>query len=312
MKSAGDRRVAPRQRRSGKLAARSLPQRHRPDLEGRRDFESGTGVGCRSSEVPMRRRHILTLLAGAAASVPGGVMAQSQPAAGRLPVCGLLAIARTDRQPSPSIRVVRSALAALGWADGENFRLVVREGNGHADSVTPLIEELVRLPADVVVASGATIVSRLAPATRTVPIIMAASSIDPVRAGWATSYASPGGNVTGLTLANDEIVPKQVQLLKDAIPTIRHVGFVKTRSNPVTQEIAEIGQKTAAAMDMKASLGLVEEAQDVEPEIDRLRREGVDALLVVADPIIDNLREQIAEAANRARPADCRADLILC
>ncbi|HKH34758.1 MAG TPA: ABC transporter substrate-binding protein [Beijerinckiaceae bacterium] len=246
----------------------------------------------------MRRREILTLLAGAAAGVPGDLAAQPQPAgAGRLPVVGLLAIGRTDRQPSPSTRIVPSALAALGWTEGHNFRLVVREGNGHLESVTPLIEELLQMQADVIVASGATVVSRLAPATRTVPIIMAASSIDPVRAGWAASYASPGGNVTGLTLANDEIVPKQVQLLKDAIPAIRHVGFVKTRSNPVTQEIADIGQKTAAAMEMKASLGLVEEAQDVEPEIDRLRSEGVDALLVVADPIIDNFRERIAEAA---------------
>jgi putative tryptophan/tyrosine transport system substrate-binding protein len=245
----------------------------------------------------VRRREVLTVLACAAASVPAELAAQSQPTAGRLPVVSLLAIGRTDRQPSPAMRIVPSALAALGWTDGENLRLVVREGNGHADSVTPLIEELLRIPTDVIVASGATIVSRLAPATRTVPIIMAASSIDPVRAGWAASYASPGGNVTGLTLANDEIVPKQVQLLKDAVPRIRHIGFIKTRSNPVTQEIAEIGQTTAAAMEMKASLGLIEQAQDVEPEIDRLRREGVNALLVVADPIIDNLRERIAEAA---------------
>jgi hypothetical protein len=120
------------------------------------------------------------VVASAAASMRGGgLAAQSQPTAGRLPVVGLLAIGRTDRQPSPSIRVVRSALAALGWTDGENLRLVVREGNGHADSVTPLIDELLRIPTDVIVASGATVVSRLAPATRTVPIIMAASSIDP-------------------------------------------------------------------------------------------------------------------------------------
>ena len=65
-----------------------------------------------------------------------------------------------------------------------NFLFAVREGNGHLDSVTPLIEELLRMPADVIVASGATVVSRLAPATRTVPIIMAVSVIDPVRAGW--------------------------------------------------------------------------------------------------------------------------------
>jgi len=245
----------------------------------------------------VRRREFITLLAGAAAGAPGELTAQPVAGAGHLPVVGILAIGRFDGQPSPVTRVVPSALAALGWTEGQNFRLVVREGNGHLESVMPLIEELVRIPADLVIASGATVVSRLAPATRTIPIIMAASAIDPVRAGWATSYARPGGNVTGLTLANDEIIPKQVQLLKEAVPRIRHVGFIKTRSNPVTHEIADIGQATAAAMDMKASLGLVQEAQDVEPEIDRLRREGVDALLVVADPIIDNLRERIAEAA---------------
>ena len=190
-----------------------------------------------------------------------------------------------------------SALAALGWIDGQNFRLAVREGTGDVESVMPLIDELVRMPADVLVVSGGTVVSRLVPATRTIPIVMAASAIDPVQAGWAESYARPGGNVTGLTLANDETIPKQVQLLKEAVPAIAHVGFIKTRSNPVTQEIAEIGQKAAAAIDMKASLGLVEEVGEVEPEIDRLRREGVNALLVVADPVIDNFREHIAEAA---------------
>ncbi len=246
----------------------------------------------------MRRREILTLLAGAATGVPGGLAAQPQPtAAGRLPVVGLLAIGRTDRQPSPPTRIVPSALAALGWIDGQNFRLAVREGTGDVESVMPLIDELVRMPADVLVVSGGTLVSRLVPATRTIPIVMAASAIDPVQAGWAESYARPGGNVTGLTLANDETIPKQVQLLKEAVPAIAHVGFIKTRSNPVTQEIAEIGQKAAAAIDMKASLGLVEEVGEVEPEIDRLRREGVNALLVVADPIIDNFREHIAEAA---------------
>jgi putative tryptophan/tyrosine transport system substrate-binding protein len=246
----------------------------------------------------MRRREILTLLAGAAAGVPGGLAAQPQlTAAGRLPVVGLLAIGRTDRQPSPPTRIVPSALAALGWIDGQNFRLAVREGTGDVESVMPLIDELVRMPADVLVVSGGTVVSRLVPATRTIPIVMAASAIDPVQAGWAERYARPGGNVTGLTLANDETIPKQVQLLKEAVPAIAHVGFIKTRSNPVTQEIAEIGQKAAAAIDMKASLGLVEEVGEVEPEIDRLRREGVNALLVVADPIIDNFREHIAEAA---------------
>src|SRR5215211_5759210 len=60
----------------------------------------------------VRRREVLTVLACAAASVPAELAAQSQPTAGRLPVVSLLAIGRTDRQPSPAVRIVPSALAA--------------------------------------------------------------------------------------------------------------------------------------------------------------------------------------------------------
>jgi hypothetical protein len=126
----------------------------------------------------MKRREFIALIGGAAAGVSGELAAQPQPGGGRLPVVGLLAIGRRDRQPSSASRIVASALAALGWTDGQNFRFVVREGNGHLESVTPLMEDLLRIPADVIVVFGATVLSRLAPATRTVPIIMSASSID--------------------------------------------------------------------------------------------------------------------------------------
>ena len=70
----------------------------------------------------LSRRDVLTLLSGAAAGLPHELAAQPQPtAAGRLPIVGLLAIGRTDRQPSPPTRIVPSALAALGWIDGEIF-----------------------------------------------------------------------------------------------------------------------------------------------------------------------------------------------
>ena len=216
----------------------------------------------------------------------------------RLPVVGLLAVGRPDGQPSPVARVIPSALAALGWKDGQNFRLLVREGNGEFDSLEPLMDELLRTPVDVIVAASGIVTSRLVAHTRSIPIVMSASGVDPVQAGWAESYARPGSNVTGLTLSNDEAIPKLVQLLKEAAPNMKQLGFLKTRSNTTTtQKILDIGRTAAVAIGIKTHVGLVEDIGEVEGELERLHQEGIDALIVLADPVIDNFRERIAEAA---------------
>src|SRR5215217_3794318 len=164
----------------------------------------------------MRRRDIIAGLT-ATAACPGSILAQSQSTPrGRPPfIVGVLAVGGPD---SHSGNIVPSALAALGWVDGRNIRLLVREGNGDIESLTPLIDELVGLPADVVVARGGAVIAKLLERTGAPPVVMSATSLDPVRAGWARSYAKPDGNVTGLTLANDEAINKQLQLLKHASP----------------------------------------------------------------------------------------------
>lgn len=247
----------------------------------------------------MRRRDIIAGLT-ATAACPGSILAQSQSTPrGRPPfIVGVLAVGGPD---SHSGNIVPSALAALGWVDGRNIRLLVREGNGDIESLTPLIDELVGLPADVVVARGGAVVAKLLERRGAPPVVMSATSLDPVRAGWARSYAKPDGNVTGLTLANDEAINKQLQLLKHASPGVTHVGLLKTRGYTTTDEFASTGLEAARAMGLRASIGLVAGVMEVEPEIDRLRTEGADALLVLADPVMDNFRRQVAEVAIQRR-----------
>src|SRR5215207_3445006 len=143
----------------------------------------------------MRRRDIIAGLT-ATAACPGSILAQPQSTPrGRPPfIVGVLAVGGPD---SHSGNIVPSALAALGWVDGRNIRLLVREGNGDIESLTPLIDELVGLPADVVVARGGAVVAKLLERTGAPPVVMSATSLDPVRAGWARSYARvPGGRTS--------------------------------------------------------------------------------------------------------------------
>ena len=231
----------------------------------------------------------------------------------RLPVVGLLAVGRPDGQPSPVARVIPSALAALGWKDGQNFRLLVREGNGEFDSLEPLMDELLRTPVDVIVAASGIVTSRLLAHTRSIPIVMSASGVDPVQAGWAESYARPGSNVTGLTLSNDEAIPKLVQLLKEAAPNMKQLGFLKTRSNTTTtQKILDIGRTAAVAIGIKTHVGLVEDIGEVEGELERLHRAGHRRTYRAGRSRHRQFSGADCGGGHRAEAADCRPGLLLC
>jgi len=247
----------------------------------------------------MRRRDVIAGFSASATVWPGFTLAQSSPTPiGRLPIVGVLAVGGSEMV---SNSVILSALAALGWVDGRNTRIAVREGDGRIESLTPFIHELLNMPADVIVARGGLVAGKLLEATRTTPIVVSATSLDPVRLGWAESYAKPARNVTGLTLANDEAISKQVQLLKYANPRLRHLALLKTRGNPWADDLVTAGKAAASEMGLRASFGLIAAASEVEPEIDRLRNEGVEGLLALADPVIDNFRRDIAEAAIKRR-----------
>ncbi|MBM1172693.1 ABC transporter substrate-binding protein [Microvirga arabica] len=208
-----------------------------------------------------------------------------------------MVVGRPDGRPAPLVKTIGPALASLGWIDGHTACILVRDAQGRLDQLALLIEELARVPVDVLVMGGATVAQEAVRVTRDIPIIVSGTGIDPVRAGWAESYARPGGNFTGLTLANDEVIDKQLEILRTAVPNMSHVGILATRANAATEPTTRRAEAAAARMGLKASLGFVLNEVDVEPEIGRLRIVGIEALVVLADPAMDNLRNAIAERA---------------
>ena len=110
----------------------------------------------------------------------------------------------------------KQRLQELGYVDGQNLALEVRAAEGQFERLPGLAAELVRLNVDVIVTLGGT--TRIAQsATRTIPIVMVEAR-DPVEAGFVTSLAQPGGNITGLAGLGAELSGKRLEILKQVVP----------------------------------------------------------------------------------------------
>jgi putative tryptophan/tyrosine transport system substrate-binding protein len=166
-----------------------------------------------------RRRFLLTSLAVAVA-VP--LAAEAQQAA-KIPRIGYLG---TNRAASPHLaEAFRQGLRDLGYVEGRNVVIEYRDAEGKLERLPALAPELVALKVDVIVAPGTPQALAAKQATRTIPIIFTAAG-DPVTDGLVTSLARPGGNVTGLATLSPELVGKNLEQLKQAVPGVSGVAVL--------------------------------------------------------------------------------------
>jgi putative tryptophan/tyrosine transport system substrate-binding protein len=167
----------------------------------------------------MRRREFLGVLGGILAARPLAARAQ-QPA---MPVIGLLSAGGLD---ADAFRVIafRQGLKETGYVEGRNVAFEHRSADDHYDRLPALAAELVRSQVAVIVALGATASALAAKtATSTIPIVFMIGG-DPVKFGLVTSLNRPGGNITGVSVLFNLIVPKQFEVLKEAVPKADLIG----------------------------------------------------------------------------------------
>lgn len=131
-----------------------------------------------------------------------------------------------------SFEAFRQGLRELGWSEGQNILIESRWTGDKPQSLRQVAAELVKLPVDVLVANGATMVQAAQAATATIPIVMAASGADPVAAGFVTSLARPGGNITGLSVLSAALDGKRLELLKEVTPGIRRIAVLQNPEFP--------------------------------------------------------------------------------
>jgi len=174
----------------------------------------------------VRRRDLLAMLGGIAIAWPRAARAQ-KPA---MPVIGYLGNGKPSAVPSRQRETFRQSLRALGWIEGQNVTIESRWAEGNPDRLPALVAELVEARVDVLMLAGPSAIRAAQGATRTVPIVFVVLT-DPVTAGFVKSLARPGGNMTGLASEFEELITKQLQLLKETVPSLSRVALLHSRDS---------------------------------------------------------------------------------
>jgi putative tryptophan/tyrosine transport system substrate-binding protein len=240
------------------------------------------------------RRQFITVFGGTATAWPLAARAQQRPMT--IPVVGLLA-SWSANAPSGPVAAIHLALKQAGYEVGQAVQMEYRHANNRLDRLPALADELVRIPAAVIITSGGPAPSLAAKAaTRTIPIVFAPVP-DPVRSGLVGSLNRPGGNVTGVAALTTELDPKRLELLHELAPSSGPFAVLLNPSRPDTQ-IQVDGIKTAARL-VGLVLGHATTAQQIDAAFAMFAERSVAGLLVAADAFFSSQRTQIVVLATR-------------
>ena len=249
----------------------------------------------------MKRREVITLLVGAAASPllrPRAARAQQPDRMRRIGV--LMDLAADDPEGRDRVAVFRAELNRLGWADGGNARIDIRWGAGVAIRMREYAEELVALIPDAILASGSPAVGALQQSTTKLPVVFA-SVADPVGAGFVANLARPGGNITGFMLLEYSIGTKWLELLKDVEPRVTRVAVL--RDPTLASGSGQFGAIQAVASSFGVELSPIgmRNASEIEDAVNAFARGAKGGLIVTASTLATLHRELIVAIASRHR-----------
>lgn len=237
-------------------------------------------------------RALAALVALGLSAVP--LAAEAQTKVYRIGVLDPSSMARN----TANLDAFRQGLRELGYVEGQHFVIEYRSGAG-PNAFPPLAGELVRLKVDLILTRGTAAVTAAKNATRTIPIVMAASG-DPVGAGVVTGLARPEGNVTGSSTNTVEVSGKRLQLLKEAVPGLRRIAAVFDKGTRLETQWRATEQ-AARAMGLEPHLFYVDRAEDLEPAFEAAVKQRAEAVMVGLGPVMQNNVERVVALVARYR-----------
>ena len=245
----------------------------------------------------MRRRELITLLGGAAATWPLRARGQQREKMSSIGV--LMNLAADDVEGQARLAAFLQGLQEVGRAVGRNVRIDLRWGAGDADRFRKQAAELVALAPDVVLASSLPVVQPLLQATRTVPVVFA-QVVDPVGAGVVASLARPGGNATGFTIFEFSIAGKWVELLKEIAPSVTRAAVLRDASTSAIGQFGAI-QSVAPSLGIELTPVGLSDAGEIERAIAAFARSPNGGLIVTPVTLSIVHRDLIIKLAARHR-----------
>jgi putative ABC transport system substrate-binding protein len=227
-----------------------------------------------------------------------------------------LQLADTQQQPTKMPRIgylmtrfldpvrseaLRQGLAELGYVEGKTIVIEWRSAEGKLDRLPAIVAELVGLKVDVIVTGGPVPTRTAKDATSTIPIVMTQVN-DPVGSGFVASLARPGGNITGLSTLAPELSGKQLELLKETLPSLSRVSVFGTSTQPGNSQVLKEAELAAGALRVKLQYVDIMVPTDVENAFRAAIKGGAHAVLMIAgSSIVGDRRQDVVDLAAKSR-----------
>jgi putative ABC transport system substrate-binding protein len=190
----------------------------------------------------------------------------------------------------------------LGWFEGKNITIEYRYADQDTKRLPELAADLVRLKVDLILVSEATPALAAKSATTTIPIVMTNVG-DPVGAGLVDSLARPGGNVTGLSSLSTQLNTKRLEILKDTVPKLTHVGLLRPMGGSTGADL-QLQELRPAALALKLKLEEIDiqlDPKGFESAFQTAKQKQVSAIITTADRRLFAESKRIVELAGKYR-----------
>jgi putative tryptophan/tyrosine transport system substrate-binding protein len=244
----------------------------------------------------MRRRHFITIVAGATA--------WTFAARGQEPrrVIGVLRSTSSANIPGADATFLQG-LAETGFVEDRNISIEWRGAGGQYDRLSSLAGQLLAREVAVIVAFDAPSAFAAKAATKTTPIVFLTGA-DPVKLGLVSSFSRPGSNLTGVSILISGLGPKCLEILLELVPGVGTIALLVNPSNPNVHAYAPETEAAAKALARRLDVLKASSEGELDEAFTTMVRQQANALIVLADPFFHARREQLVGlAARHAIPA---------
>jgi putative tryptophan/tyrosine transport system substrate-binding protein len=242
-----------------------------------------------------RRRDLIATFGAVVVAWPACAWGQT---ARSRPFIGALVSGRQDVY-APFLSAFLDGMRDHGYVEGQSFDFIVRFADADRARLATAVEELLSLKPDVIVAIDPVAAGAVKKATSAIPIV-ASILIDPVNQGLIASYARPGGNLTGIANVVQGLNGKIIEIARELVPSAAAIGLVYNPTNPNHTTGRPEFEAAATASGVKVILAAVAAQSDFDQAFGALAGAGVQAVVIIADPMFLGECQRIAALAEAA------------
>lgn len=199
----------------------------------------------------------------------------------------------------PLIRAFVDGMRELGYVEGQNLVLEIRDNRGNVALTPGMAAELVERKVDLILAPTTAATRAAKQVAGTIPIVFAVAG-DPVASGFVESLAKPGGNITGVTILSPQLAAKRLQVFKDAFPTTSRMGGIVASGDTTTAQVKSV-ERAAEALGIALVTEAYARGDQLREVEDRLKHARVDSLYILESGTNLIHRTLIADMALRAK-----------